>query len=87
MVKCIAPGLTVTGIVGGRTFAVGDEVDPEAIVTREDGMDVTWREAIGPHLATHFTPEKGTHKAPDAFRENRPARPGEDTAQKTTRAK
>lgn len=58
MVTCIAPGLTVTGIDGARTFAPGDEIDPDAVVaTRAGGEAVTWRDVLGGHLASHFTSE------------------------------
>ena len=53
---CTAPGLTVTGIPGARTFAVGEVIDPAAVVLiRPGGEALTWRDVLGEHLATHFT--------------------------------
>ncbi len=65
-VKCIAPGLTVTGIAAARTFAPGDVIDPDAVLeTRAGGRPVTWREALGDHLASHFTPVQTSARADD----------------------
>lgn len=55
-VTCIAAGLSVAGCPAARTFAPGDQIDPDAVVLmRPGGIAVTWRDVLGDHLATHFT--------------------------------
>lgn len=56
-VTCIVPGLSVSGIAAARTFVPGDVIDLDAVIdTREGGQTVTWRDAIGRYVDSHFAP-------------------------------
>ena len=78
---CIASGLTVSGIDLARTFPVGDELDPDVVVaTRAGGTVVTWRDALGRYLESHFAPVQTSAQAdPKPRRPRAIAAPGADT--------
>jgi hypothetical protein len=51
-VICVQPGLSVVAGPAGRTFAPGDTVTLDA----ELAPGLTWAQALGSHVATHFAP-------------------------------
>jgi hypothetical protein len=51
-VTCVQPGLSVVAGPAGRTFAPGETVDLDA----ELAPGLTWAQALGSHVATHFAP-------------------------------
>lgn len=68
MVTCTKSGLTVTGIDAARAFEPGDQIEPDAVVATRGGQSETWRDVLGDHLASHFTPEPARHAAVPTLR-------------------
>ena len=52
--QCVLPGVSVAAGEHGRTFRPGDVIDVDARVAQTSPL--TWRDALGPHLDTHFAP-------------------------------
>lgn len=60
VVVCTMGGLSVCAGENGRTFAPGDELD----LGIEVAPGVTWGDAIGAHVDTHFAPKGVDSSAP-----------------------